>query len=230
MTPEVALAAFEARSNTARAEQMQAYHKVARRYLGLSNGKVSDLAASWRQSLSLEERVGLAHALWQSDIFEARIGAAKLFLSARIRPDDTAAWQCLASFVPEFDSWAIADAVAQAGAKRVLAAPERIDEIEEWTRSDHMWTRRAALVFTLPFTKSRHPKAIEAQARTRILGWCATYADDNAWFIQKAVGWWLRDLSKRDPQIVRAWLQTHGARLKPYAQREASRLLPPQND
>jgi 3-methyladenine DNA glycosylase AlkD len=63
--------------------------------------------------------------------------------------------------VPDFDSWAIADAVAQAGQKRLLADPARLDEVEGWTTSDHMWTRRAALVFTLGFTKSRHPGAAE---------------------------------------------------------------------
>jgi hypothetical protein len=69
-----------------------------------------------------------------------------------------AAWACLTGFVPDFDSWAIADAVAQAGQKRLLADPARLDEVEGWTTSDHMWTRRAALVFTLGFTKSRHPE------------------------------------------------------------------------
>ena len=85
--------------------------------------------------------------------------------------------------------------------------------------------RRAALVTTLPLTKLTHPKPAELAARERVLGWAAALADDPEWFIQKAIGWWLRDLSKHDPQRVRDWLGAHGARLKPFARREAGRRL-----
>jgi 3-methyladenine DNA glycosylase AlkD len=225
MTPKAALAALRAEADPERAAQMRAYHKLDRTYLGLTNGRVTDLAADWRKALDLEGRIALAQGLWASDIFEARIAAAKLFLQASIRPDDTPAWACLTGFVPDFDSWAIADAVAQAGQKRLLADPARLDEVEGWTTSDHMWTRRAALVFTLGFTKSRHPGAVELAARDRILGWCVGYAEDPDWFIQKAVAWWVRDLSKKDPTRARTFLETHGGRLKPWARREAGRRL-----
>ena len=226
MTPSDALAALRAHADPARAPGMAAYHKQTREVLGLSNALTGEMAEAWRKSLDLPGLVALARGLWESDVFEARIAAGKLFLQARIRPDDGPAWDCLAGFVPEFDSWAIADAVAQAGAKRLVARPDRLDEVEGWTRSGHMWTRRAALVFTLPFTKSRHPGPAEAAARDRILGWCAGYADDPDWFIQKAVAWWVRDLSRKDPARADAFLAAHGDRLKPWALREAARHLP----
>lgn len=60
----------------------------------------------------------------------------------------------------------------------------------------------------------------------RILGWAATYVDDPEWFIQKAVAWCLRYLSKRDPERTRVFLTEFGARMKPFARREAARHLP----
>ncbi|NKX43647.1 DNA alkylation repair protein [Roseicyclus persicicus] len=226
MTPEDAIAALRAQADPARAAEMAAYHKQTREVLGLSNALTGEMAEGWRKALDQPALVALAQGLWASDIFEARIVAGKLFLQARMRPDDAAAWACLAGFVPEFDSWAIADAVAQSGQKRMVQVPARLDEVEGWVTSDHMWTRRAALVFTLPFTKSRHPNPTEAAARTRILGWCATLAPDRDWFIQKAIAWWLRDLSKRDPATVAAWLAAHGETLKPFARKEAAKYLP----
>jgi len=225
MTPEAALAQLQAKADPARAEQMHAYHKIDRPYLGLSNGDVAAMATEWRKSCDIGSLVALAQGLWNSNIYEARIAAGKLFIQARMRPDDHAAWACITGFVPEFDSWAIADAVAQGGQKRLIQDPSRLDEIEGWTRSDHLWTKRAALVFSLPFCKSRHPNAVDTAARARILDWCSAYADDKAWFIQKAVAWWLRDLSKRDPDTVQAWLDAHGARLKPFARKEAGKYL-----
>jgi 3-methyladenine DNA glycosylase AlkD len=226
MTPDDAITALRAHADPTRAEGMRTYHKQTREVLGLSNAITGELATAWRKDHDLPGLVALAQGLWASDIFEARLAAGKLFLQARIKPDDTPAWDCITGFVPEFDSWAIADAVAQGGAKRLLQEPSRLDQVEGWITSEHLWTRRAALVFTLPFTKSRHPNQIEAAARARILGWCANLAPDLEWFIQKAIAWWLRDLSKRDPETVAAWIATHGATLKPFAAREAARHLP----
>ncbi len=226
MTADDALAALRAHAHPERAAQTRAYHKQTREVLGLSTVTIGELATEWRRALDQEALVALAQGLWATDIFEARICAGRLFVQARIRPDDYPAWACITGFVPDFDSWAIADMVAMGGQKRVVQDPARLDEVETWVASDHMWTRRAALVFTLPFTKSRHPNATEAAARARILGWCATLAPDRAWFIQKAIAWWLRELSKRDPEAVTAWLATHGETLKPFARKEAAKYLP----
>jgi 3-methyladenine DNA glycosylase AlkD len=54
-------------------------------------------------------------------------------------------------------------------------------------------------------------------------------ADDRDWFIQKAIAWWLRDLSKHDPARTRTFLAAHGDRLKPFARTEAARLLSPED-
>jgi 3-methyladenine DNA glycosylase AlkD len=90
-----------------------------------------------------------------------------------------------------------------------------------------MWTRRAALVMTLPWTRQNFPKPAELAVRDRVLGWCAVLADDRDWFIQKATAWWLRDLSKHDPGRVQAFLEAQGHRLKPFARKEAARHLAP---
>lgn len=226
MTPEDALAAIASDANPTKAAQMAAYHKAARRYLGVANGTLDDLAKEWRGVLDIDQRIALADALWTSDIHEARVVAAKLLAQARIRPDDAPTWELIRNWVPAFDAWAIADHASGAGSKRLVADPSRLDEVEVWTRSDHMWSRRAALVMTLPWTKMRHPKPEEVAHRERILGWAAGYVGDRDWFIQKAIAWWLRDLSRRDPDRTRAFLAEHGAAMKPFARREAGRLLP----
>ena len=225
MKVDQALAALSATADPAKAADMARYHKAPRRYLGVANPEIDRLAKEWRRSLSLDDRLALAAALWDSDIHEARIAAAKLLTQARIRPDDSAAWELIKSWVPTFDAWAVADHASIAGQKRLVADPARLDDLEAWTTSPHMWTRRAALVMTLPWTKQRHPKPAETAARERVLGWAASYVTDPDWFIQKAVAWWLRDLSKRDPGRTRAFLAEYGERMKPFARKEAARLL-----
>ncbi|MBM2322371.1 MULTISPECIES: DNA alkylation repair protein [Marivita] len=226
MTLDDALAELRAKAEPGRAEQMAAYHKVDRPYLGVANPNTDMLVREWRQAMDLETRLMLAHDLWQTNIFEARVAAAKLLTQARIKPSDESAWDLITSWVPDFDSWAIADHACMAGQRRLTADPTRLDVVETWITSDHMWSRRAALVITLPWTKQNHPTQAETLARDRILGWASTYVTDPDWFIQKAVAWWLRDLSKHDPDRTRAFLATYGDQMKSFARKEASRHLP----
>lgn len=225
MTLDDALSELRAAAQAGRAEQMAEYHKAERPYLGLANPDINDISKRWRQSLTVDERVALARDLWDTNIFEARLAAAKLLTQARMRPDD-AAWDLIQSWVPDFDSWAIADHACMAGQRRLTADPSRIDAVEAWTRSDHHWTRRAAMVITLPWTKQNHPTEQDKAIRERVLGWAAGYVHDPDWFIQKSVGWWLRDLSKHDPERVRAFLAEHGRVMKKFARKEATKYLP----
>jgi 3-methyladenine DNA glycosylase AlkD len=220
-----ALAALRARADPDRAAGMAAYHKAPREYLGLPVPEIEVLVAEWRRGATVAARVALAAGLWDSDVHEARIAAAKLLSQARIPEDEPLVWAEFQRWVPTFDAWAIADHACKAGERRLSADPARLDTVEAWTRDPNMWVRRAAVVATLPWTKARHPDAAEAAARERILGWAAGYVADRDWFIQKAVGWWLRSLSLRDPDRVRAFLEGPGRDLKPFARREATRRL-----
>jgi 3-methyladenine DNA glycosylase AlkD len=221
-----ALAALRNAADPARAAEMAAYHKAPRVYLGLAVPAVEALVARWREGASVGERVALARGLWDSDIHEARIAAAKLLTQARIREDEALVWDTFRAWVSGFDAWAIADHACKAGERRLVAEPARLGVVEVWTRDPNMWVRRAALVATLPWSKLTHPSPEETAARERILGWAADLVADRDWFIQKAIAWWLRSLSAHDLDRVRAFLAGPGAGLKPFARREALRRAP----
>ncbi|MFN3209146.1 MAG: DNA alkylation repair protein [Roseovarius sp.] len=224
MTPEIALDHLRAHAEEGRATGMADYHKVPRDYLGVPNPAINDLTTEWRRILSVEDRVALADALWQTNIFEARLAAAKLLTQARIAPDQ-AVWALITSWLPDLDSWAIADHAMTAGQKRLMADLSRMDEVEQWTKFESHWIRRAAMVVTLPLAKINNLKPTEAAARERVLGWAAGYVQDTEWFIQKSVAWWLRDLSKHDPDRVRAFMAENGRHMKPFARKEAEKFL-----
>ena len=218
--------ALTAEGDPARAAGLRAHHRIDRPYLGLTHPQINALAADWRDRTDLPGRIALADGLWRTNIFEARLAAARLLTQARLRPDDSAAWNLIVSWVPDFDSAVLADHASMAGQKRVVSDPGRLDEVAEWTTSGHLWTRRAALVITLPWTRQNHPDAAETATRERILGWAADYAGDQTWEVQKALAQWLHDLSKHDPDRVRAFLKRHAPDMRPSAVKEAARRLP----
>ncbi len=225
ITVKIATAQLRALADPIKASELHKYHKVDRQYLGLANPVIDEHVKAWRDDIDLDARLALAKGLWKGNIHEGRIAAAKLLSQARIRPDDQAAWELIQSWVPDFDVAAIADHASTAGQKRLLADPARLDVIAAWTTSDHIWTRRAALTMTLPWTKQNHPKPAEIAARERILEWAASYVPDHDKVIQRAVAGWLRDLSKHDPARVRAFLDIHADAMKPSAAKEAARML-----
>lgn len=225
ISAEAALAALRRLADPARAAEMAAHHKAPRDYLGVSLSEVEPLVADWRAALDVSGRVGLAHALWSSDVHEARIAAAKLLTQARLPSGDPEVWAELASWVPAFDGWAVADHACKAIERRLRAAPARLDAVEGWTRDPSAWVRRAALVATLPWAKLAHPSEAERAAQERILSWAQALAADRDWFIQKAVAGWLRSLSVHDPDRTRAFLAGPGRGLKAFARKDAARRL-----
>ena len=66
MTP---LEALRAAAEAEKSVEMAAYHKTTREVLGVSNPQIDELVKEWRAERDVEERVALASALWESDIF-----------------------------------------------------------------------------------------------------------------------------------------------------------------
>lgn len=219
------LALLQDAANPQKAAEMAAYHKTARPFLGVSGDVIEQMARDARATLSLDDRLNAARMLWNSDIHDAKVLAAKLLTQARIRPDDRAVWDVIADWAQGFDSWAAADHASIAGAKRIEADHARLDQVEIWITSPNMWTRRAALVMTLPLARLTFPKPADMAVRARVLDWAAQMVPDRDRFIQKAIAWWLRDLSRRDPDAVLAFLEGAGAALSKPARTEALRLI-----
>ncbi|QDL92235.1 DNA alkylation repair protein [Paroceanicella profunda] len=220
-----ALSALTALGDAQSAAEAAATHKVGRAYLGVRVAAITELAKGWREGGSVEERVALAAELWDSDIHEARVAAARLLTQARIRPD-APVWEEICRWVPQLDCQALSDVVADAGARRLVADPARLDTVQDWALSPGLWVRRAVFTFTLPWAKLTHPTEAERAARERVLGWAeAAVPVDRNGIIQGALSVWLRTLSKHDPARVRAFMAGPGAELKRFARNEALRYL-----
>jgi 3-methyladenine DNA glycosylase AlkD len=220
-TAPAVLARLREMGDRARAADMAAQTKAAREVLGVPAAELDLLARTERQRLDLPTRCDLAQELWASGVHEGCIFGAKLLTQARIRPQDEQVWQIIADWAQGFDSAALADHAAIAGAKRLEAEPTRIDVVEAWLDSPNLWTRRAALMMTLPWARMPHPKAQDYEIRQRVLGWAARLAPERDHYMQTAIAAWLRGLSRRDAAQVQAFLDGAGAILSKSAKQVA---------
>jgi 3-methyladenine DNA glycosylase AlkD len=209
--------ALRAFADAKRAEQEKAYQKSRWEHWGVPLPKMDVAIKDALGGLSQRQALHLCRRLWREPVWDLRIVAGRILGLKSIEPD-AEVWAFVTERLPELDGWAVADNLARVASRCLVEDPRRLDTVEAWIENPHLWTRRAALVFTLPWAKGeRDPE--------RMLGWAARLADDREWFIQKAIGWWLRELSKRDPIRVRKFLTDHGEKLTGVAKREATKYL-----
>jgi 3-methyladenine DNA glycosylase AlkD len=199
------------------AVQEKRYHKSRWEHWGV---RAPDMDRAIRECLVEADEDALyavCERLWRAPVWDLRIAAARALGRKSVTPD-ARLWRFVVERMPDLDGWAVADTLQGAASRCLIADPKRLDRVEGWVESPHLWTRRASLVFTLPWTKpGRDPE--------RMLGWATRLLTDREWFIQKAIGWWLRSLSKSSPERVRAFLAEHGEAVRGVARREATRRL-----
>ncbi|WP_226658689.1 DNA alkylation repair protein [Pseudalkalibacillus hwajinpoensis] len=94
--------------------------------------------------------------------------------------------------------------------------PDQIDSIsEKWMTSENMWLNRSAILFQLSYKE----KTDWPLLKRSIL----FHSESKEFFIQKAIGWALREYSKTEPTTVKNFIEEHP--LAPLSKREASKIL-----
>lgn len=121
------------------------------------------------------------------------------------------------------DSWVAVDTFAcylsgPAWRERQISAAS----IRRWARSKDRWWRRAALVSTVPLNSKARGGAGDP---SRTLDVCARLVKDRDDMVVKALSWALRELSKRNPESVRAFLAEHQHEIAPRVLREVNNKL-----
>jgi 3-methyladenine DNA glycosylase AlkD len=95
-------------------------------------------------------------------------------------------------------------------------------DVRRWARSGDRWWRRAALVSTVPLNNSARGGHGDS---ARTLAVCDHLRGDRDDMVVKALSWALRELAKKDPGQVDAYLFKHGAELAPRVLREVRNKL-----
>lgn len=92
---------------------------------------------------------------------------------------------------------------------------ETLKVIERFSNSENMWLNRSAILFQLSYKDKTNFEILKSE--------CEKHKHSNEFFIQKAIGWALRDYSRFNPNGVEAYVNS--TNLKPLSRREALRLL-----
>ena len=115
--------------------------------------------------------------------------------------------------------WDYVDRIAPAGLGHVLAAePKPMGAMmRSWAGDENIWRRRAALLCQLGFKEDT-----DLALLYDCIGACMGHPE---FFVQKAMGWALRDYARTDPDEVRGYVAANGSNLPRLTRREALKHL-----
>jgi 3-methyladenine DNA glycosylase AlkD len=190
----------------ARAAGTKAYLKSDLRFYGTTMPDIRAAAndfARVRPDLSRAELRKIVDDLWSTDVFELRsAGIALLSKYAALLEERDLPW--LLGFVRASKTWAHVDWLAADVIGGVVGESKTaLRRLPVWARDDNFWVRRTALLAQLrQLSHEAGDFALFARLAAPMLG-------EREFFIRKAIGWVLREVSKKRPKLVFEFLREH---------------------
>ncbi|WP_433464642.1 DNA alkylation repair protein [Spirillospora sp. CA-128828] len=221
------LAEFRAQADPVRAEYEKRYLKSDFVHIGVTVPALRKVALSTVKAKPTRgELLALAESFWGvtdegRPVHEARMAAIEVLAKrvALLEPRDMGFAE---RFIRDSASWVYVDHLAEKSVGAlVVRYPDLATTLDAWVADPYMWIRRAAVLALLPGVRTGNPD----------LGRIDRYGDaliaEREFFIRKALGWVLRELSKKDPEWVAAWVEPRVDTISGVTLREAIRHLPP---
>ena len=203
-----ALAAF---ASPARAHDLQWFFKTGPGeygegdlFIGLTVPQTRRVAAQFKD-LSLTE----IHLLGTSEIHEHRLCALVILVSQFEKTKDLksrkAMFDTWMKLLREghINNWDLVDVSAHKIGAWLIGRDDAMKSLEKLAKSKKLWERRSAIIFTFAFMR--------AGSLDESLEIAELLVDDQHDLIHKAVGWVMREVGKRDIEVLRAFLHAHAA-------------------
>lgn len=153
------------------------------------------------RTLTAKEVNALGAALRAVRVFEEKSLAVSL-LNRYANVLDDESWRLLDAWVDECLGWGMCDDIGAGPiAKMVRAKPARFRDLMRWATSDNFWRRRVALYALKDFVRSGELDRPFQLLRRLVY--------DEEFWVQRAVGTWLRECWKKDRARTEAFLRAH---------------------
>jgi 3-methyladenine DNA glycosylase AlkD len=209
--------------SAARARGEKAYLKSELRFWGTRQDPIRIAVREFcdaHRTLSRADLREAAQTLYATDVHELRAAAIGLLERNRhMLVDRDLPW--LITLVRKSKSWAYVDWISPKVIGDVIARdPRGRKRLAVWARDENFWVRRAALL-------AEHD-ALRA-GRGDFALWsrlAAPMLDEREFFIRKAIGWVLREVSKKRPALSYEFLRTHRDRVSRLSLQEGAKYLP----
>ena len=128
------------------------------------------------------------------------------------------------TWVERCRDWPHSDDLSKIYADVVEAHPEWIvPTLERWNRSDNPWQRRQSVVSLIEYARKR----TRFLPFEKLIGFVVPLLDDDDYYVQKGVGWTIREIGNAYPDETAPFMAEHAGRLAPPAWTGATKNLDP---
>jgi len=153
------------------------------------------------KKMSINELNDLAELLWTGRTFEEKTFAISLFRRFHNSLDNRS-WSTMDRWINQLEGWALCDSLGSGPISAMLyREQERFKEVLRWTQSANLWRRRVSAYAMRDFVS-----AGEFEKPFTLLE--GLLYDEEFW-VQRAVGTWLRECWKKDKQRTEKFLLKH---------------------
>jgi len=210
---------FEAYRNEREAGPMTKYMKNHFPFLGIKSPIRKELEkVFFKETGILKEPFDQEFIieLWEKDEREYQY-MALTYIEKSLKKLQKGDLTLMERLVLEKSWWDTVDAIAAKAVGKIAEKfPEIIEEtIDDWAEHDNMWLRRTAILFQLKYK--------EITDEERLYRYIRSNSDSKEFFIQKAIGWALREYSKTNPSSVKQFINENS--LAPLSVREGSKYV-----
>ena len=212
---------FEDHSNPSEAIKMKKYMRGQFEYLGIKSPIRAELKAliltnAEFKNLSAEALIPLIYKLWKEDCREYQYIAMEL-LDRKIKTANPEIVEHLEYLIVSKPWWDTIDFIAtHLVGTLFLKFPELIKKyVPRWMKSENIWLQRTVLLFQLKYRKNLD-EGILFDSINKL-------NKSKEFFIQKAIGWALREYGKSNPDSVVEFVGK--TELAPLSKREALRRI-----
>ncbi len=210
--------------NPEQAEAVARYMKtLSLKFFGIRLPLIQKTVTRFAKGLATEELVPLMNGLWKQTIFESRVAAIRVLERYAKRGDVFLALDASSQWIDDVDTWGLMDPLGTLCVGTLLLRDRDIEKtLTKWSMSENFWRRRASI---LPYLHLSKKSVYKDEYRERILQAIQPHISDKEFFVGKAAAWVLRELSKREPEIVKAFIDQHRDVMTRLVIREASKKL-----
>jgi 3-methyladenine DNA glycosylase AlkD len=123
-------------------------------------------------------------------------------------------WPTIVHWQDEVNDWSLCDSLAKIYTKILVVLPEEVyKQLKAWNSDQILWKRRQSVVSLLYFsrTKKQHPSFEQVEALVHPL------LTDGEYYVQKGLGWALRECHTVYPQQTLPWLKQNIRRVSAIA-------------
>ena len=162
----------------------------------------------------------LAVVLWQQPVFELKAVAVALF-ERNVQLLEVADLELVERLLRRSHTWALVDWLCTKVAAPLVERDPAVTEatLRRWSIDDDFWIRRASMLAQLPALRAGGGD-FELFASL-----ASSMVDEKEFFIRKAIGWVLRDVSKKRPGLAYSFLLEHLDKVSGLTFREGSKYL-----